>query len=70
MAVVVAFVTTAIGSATGLGLIVRVLVGLVSGILAYGAGAALAAAVTDWQTQKRRQNAAGRGMYGSDQSRH
>jgi putative peptidoglycan lipid II flippase len=70
MAIVVAVVTTAIGSATGFGLIVRVVAGVMSGIVAYVAGAAFAVTFSDWQTHRGRHSAAGRGLHGSDQSRH
>jgi putative peptidoglycan lipid II flippase len=75
MGLVVAAVTAGIGSASGVGLFLRVVAGVVAGVAVYGAGAAFAggALAVDgrgWQTARTSRRAAGRGTHGRDPSRH
>ncbi|HLI43161.1 MAG TPA: murein biosynthesis integral membrane protein MurJ [Acidimicrobiales bacterium] len=53
MALCVALVAAGVGSASGLGLLERVVVGVVVGAAVYGGGAALAGMAKGWQTAKR-----------------
>lgn len=75
MGAAVALVTAAVGSDTGIGLLVRVLAGVVTGVIVYGAGATLAAGGTGfraglaasdrgWQTQGTPKRPAGKGRHG------
>jgi putative peptidoglycan lipid II flippase len=53
MALCVALVAAGVGSASGLGLLERVVVGVLVGAAVYGGGAALAGMAKGWQTAKR-----------------
>lgn len=75
MALAVAAVTAALGSSSGLGLLVRVLAGLVVGVGVYGTGAALAGRSLarerrGWQTARTPRKAARRGTDGRHPSGH
>jgi peptidoglycan biosynthesis protein MviN/MurJ (putative lipid II flippase) len=62
MAFAVALVAAGIGSGSGIGLLERVVAGVVVGGLVYGGGASLAGMVSGWQTSGRRRQAAGKGL--------
>ncbi len=61
MAICVALAATAVGSASGIGLLERVFVGVIVGLAVYGGGAVLAGTASGWQTADGRRRAAGKG---------
>jgi putative peptidoglycan lipid II flippase len=70
MSATVAIVTTAVGSSSGSGLVLRVVAGTGTGLVTYGLGAGLAGTVSGWQTARRRRVTAGRGIHGFDPGGH
>jgi putative peptidoglycan lipid II flippase len=65
----VALVTAAVVSQTEMGLLLRVVAGVLAGLLTYGAVAGLAGSFSGWQTARRRSRTAERKGNGSDPSR-
>lgn len=61
MGICVALVAAAIGSTGGVGLLVRVVVAILVGLVVYGGGASLAGLASGWQTAGGRRGAAGKG---------
>ncbi|MGH9299565.1 MAG: hypothetical protein ACRDZT_06580, partial [Acidimicrobiales bacterium] len=61
VAAVVAVVASAVGSSHGVGLVVRVVAGVVAGMVVFGGGAWLAEIAHDWQTSRKRRQAAREG---------
>jgi putative peptidoglycan lipid II flippase len=70
MAFVVALVLAGVGSDQGVGLLARVFVGVLAGIITYVLAAGLAGTFVSWQTSRRGQAIAGKGRHGRDPSRH
>lgn len=70
MAFCVAVTAAAVGSDRGTGLVVRVVVAVAAGLLAYVAGAGLAGTIAGWQTSQPRRRGARRGTNAKDSSRH
>jgi putative peptidoglycan lipid II flippase len=66
----VAVMTAAIGAPTGVGLLVRVMAGVIAGVAVYGIGAVLAGTAQGWQTSRRGRAATGKGTDGRNPSRH
>jgi peptidoglycan biosynthesis protein MviN/MurJ (putative lipid II flippase) len=66
----VAIVTTAVGSSSTTGLLLRVVAGVLAGVTTYGVVAGLAGTVSAWQTARRRRVSAGKETHGIDPSGH
>ncbi len=67
MGAVVALVTAGVGSAGEGVLVLRVLAGVLAGVVVYAGGACV---LGGWQTSRRRRRAAGKGADGNHQGRH
>ncbi len=70
MAFVVALVLAGVGSDQGVGLLARVFVSVLAGIITYVLAAGLAGTFVSWQTSRRGHAIAGKGRHGRDPSRH
>ena len=68
MAFVVALVLAGVGSNHGLGLLVRVVAGMLAGIAAYALAAGLAGSFAGWQTARQKRGNTGKGAHGRDKS--